>query len=241
MLTKSVLSKPTREMRAELAARRVELPSDDELVCKSRIVVEALDAYRANAGKPAAETWIHYYKEFDEDESGFVTFDEFQHVVRHRLGIRDDISEHALQALWCVLDVDNSDQLMQSDMGIFFKLTFKGKKHIHMFSTQAVADGKMKEMSQLNQVLTSQTTSAMRLELGREGHKLLDKGMIESGAVIIAEGIERFRYKLGKPAAISWVNYYKEFDEDGMQYGVSSVIIDPALQLSILGGTCLYP
>ena len=57
------------------------------------------------------------FKELDEDGDGQVTFDELTEVVRKKLRKGPGkISENALKALWCALDVDCSNAIQKDEM-----------------------------------------------------------------------------------------------------------------------------
>ena len=63
------------------------------------------------------------FKEIDADDSGFVTFDEMQTVTRRSLKItKAELSDDAIKALWCKLDIDDSNQIMMDEMGAFLRL-----------------------------------------------------------------------------------------------------------------------
>ena len=71
------------------------------------------------------------FRELDDGNSGFVTYDEVLDVVRHKLKKPASvISDDALKAMWVALDVDSSNGLMADEMARFFK-----PSHRQLFTT----------------------------------------------------------------------------------------------------------
>jgi hypothetical protein len=60
---------------------------------------------------------FNLFSEVDRDSSGFVTFDEFEDVIRHLLKKGPSVlSATALKALWCALDADDSNELHKDEV-----------------------------------------------------------------------------------------------------------------------------
>ena len=72
----------------------------------------------------AAATWSKLFKDFDNDHSGLITYDELKSGVRERLKVRErELSELQLKALWVVLDADDSGFLEASEFQKFMHLS----------------------------------------------------------------------------------------------------------------------
>ena len=122
---------PTRRMREDLMAHGVELPDEGALLALSSLFNERLEAARLKSstsdramskvgGKKS--NWMQLFNEVDVDRSGYVTYDEFKRVVRKSLALKkSELSDDALMALWCVLDMDDSNQLMVDELGQFLR------------------------------------------------------------------------------------------------------------------------
>ena len=161
-------STPTATMRQELAAAGVELPVGEELTALSRSLNEWIEELRRSKNLEAAHSWFNLFKEIDEDGSGFVTYDELCDVVRQKMKKGASVlSDDALKALWCALDVDNSNSVMQDEMASFFRLGAPEKKKLvkgPKEHSSASLVGSL-ERHGMSAVLESTPTATMRQEL----------------------------------------------------------------------------
>ena len=115
-------SQPTSEMRAELKANGVPIPTGEALVAHSRRFNEWLENLRYKQGLASSTTWFNLYTMIDEDHSGVVTYDELLGTLRHKCRVAaSTLGTNDLKALWCALDVDDSNQIIPDEMGVFFK------------------------------------------------------------------------------------------------------------------------
>lgn len=70
---------------------------------------------------------LQFFRDLDLDNSGFLSFDELQVVVRQRLAVpKSQISDDLLTVLWCVLDADDSNQVLIDELGRFLKGDVRG-------------------------------------------------------------------------------------------------------------------
>ena len=108
-------SMPTVEMKKTLKNKGLTLPTDSELLEYSKKMNAWIEAWRHDQRKEASHTWFNLFKEVDNDESGFVTFDELVTCVRRELKKTPDvISQNELMALWCRLD-SSGDNMIDKD------------------------------------------------------------------------------------------------------------------------------
>lgn len=119
---------PTTTLRAELAAKGVSLPDSGRLDKLSRLFNERLEEARTKAlGNQATQTnvsWFQLFNQIDKDGSGFITYDEMREISRRRDQLRllrSEVSDEQLKALWCRLDVDDSNHLTKDEFGAFLK------------------------------------------------------------------------------------------------------------------------
>lgn len=70
---------PTSEIRAELEAAGVALPTDEEVREMAQGFYEGLEAFAAEWGEKnqGSMSWHNVFKSFDEDDSGHVTYDAY--------------------------------------------------------------------------------------------------------------------------------------------------------------------
>ena len=111
----------TREMRAALEAEGVPEMTEGYLHVLSDQFNEWLEMARETSSthdrafsKVAGQkvSWMLLFKEVDADTSGGITYDEYKRVLRKKLRLsQHDLSDRTMNALWCALDNDNSDQI----------------------------------------------------------------------------------------------------------------------------------
>ena len=144
-----------------------------------------------------------------------VTYDELTDVVRRKLnkGIKH-ISEDALKALWCALDVDESNAIQKDEMAAFLK---RGAPAIHKSNkpkpvakdhTSADLVGVM-ERHGMNSAIASMPTSEMRIELGAAGVALPDEAQLIVLSQKMNEWLDNLRHSEGREHAVTWFNLFK--------------------------------
>ncbi len=109
---------PTREMRASLEAPPL---TEDELSDLSLLFNQRLEEslYQQSKGVHGIG---NLFADIDADGSGFITFDEFEAVIRKKLQIKKGkLPEDRLKALWCAIDADDSNQIHVNEFSLFTK------------------------------------------------------------------------------------------------------------------------
>ena len=113
-----------------------------------------------------------FFTDMDEDGSGLITYDELRHSVRTRLKVgKSTLTEAALKAVWCALDVDDSNSITAPELGSFLKRTiakagFARQATMHSGGSLLASDSASASMSN---AIASQPTSEMRAELETAG------------------------------------------------------------------------
>ena len=108
----------------------------------------------------------------DEDGSGLITYDELQHSVRSRLKVsKATLADDALRAVWCALDVDDSNSITAPELGAFLKRTigkagFARQATMHSGGSLLASDSALASGSN---AIASQPTREMRAELEAVG------------------------------------------------------------------------
>lgn len=219
-LGENLEAKPTKEIRAELDAKGIPLPEEQEVDDLSIKMFVWLEEYRYNEGKTQSHSWVNLFKDFDADGSGYVTYDEFMDVIRHKLKVTAKmLPQDTIDALWCHLDADESNQVQADEMSKFFRRADSERKLLKRqsssFSTKGAGNEKAKELAQLNQVIESQQTTELRAELEEAGVALPDEETLTKLAVQMMEWLEDYRYKERLGDQTSWHILFKTIDQDG--------------------------
>ena len=186
----------TREMRGRLATASVELPADEQLTALSR----SFNGWLGDL------SWYKVFKEMDEDDSRFLTYDELATIVRGKLRKGPRIlSDDALQALWCVLDADNSDRVTQDEMAGFLRR-----------GAVATKQPKAKEPKHVSTRPSGPVpTKQLRGELAADSVGLPNIDELKRLASDFNTWLEAARRDQGKGKATSVFSLFKEVDEDG--------------------------
>ncbi len=198
-LGRALESTPTAEMRASLEAEL----TDDELTELSKQFNEWLE-HSIYASNRSTHSWFNLFKEVDDDGSGFITFDEFEDVIRHKLKQpKKTISDARIKALWCALDADDSNQIMPQEMGKWLKRGAIEKK-------AKVAVLKKKELGSSTELAMSRAlgvtpTSELRAKLEAEGVAPLTKDDLLALSKSFNEKLEQSAYNKNKHTH-SWFN-----------------------------------
>ena len=224
--SRAIDSQPTSEMKKELKAAGVELPSEDELMAIAKKFVAWIEDYKYKEHLDPSHSWANLFKTVDEDGSGFLSFDELLKVMRTRLQVKPTaMSDTNIKALWCVLDADESNQVQADEMAGFFRkgesvLTErKLKRRPASFSTKAqgketLAHAKAVEMAKLGQVIQSQATKDMRAELQAKGVELPGDEELTDLSKEFTRWLEDYRYKAKLGTQTGWGVLFKTVDED---------------------------
>jgi len=109
---------PTAEMRASLEAPPL---TEEELTDLSLLVNQKLEDSLQLQSK-GLHGIGNLFADVDTDGSGFITFDEFEAVIRKKLQIKKGrLTEDRLKALWCAIDGDDSNQIHVNEFSLFVK------------------------------------------------------------------------------------------------------------------------
>ena len=205
-LGRALESTPTAEMRAKLEAPL----NEDQMLVWAKQFCKWLEMslYKKNL---SVHTWFNLFSEIDEDGSGFVTFDEFEDVVRHRLGQSvKKVPDETVRAIWCALDTDDSNQIMPQEMGKWLKqgadeVTSKApknlnKKKIELGGAQTAGLGRALESTP-----TAEMRASLEAPLTEEELDDLSRKMCRWMEELLAQKNQSVH---------SWYNLFSEADED---------------------------
>jgi len=113
--------KTTKEMRADLAAAGVAEADEEELKNISVQFAKWVKLYKPGSHQGIA--WLEVFKEIDDDHSGLITFDELRMVIRRLFKVKAaEFSDNKIKVLWCALDRDDSDSIVQVEFARFAKI-----------------------------------------------------------------------------------------------------------------------
>ena len=171
-----------------------------------------------------------------------MTFDELNVLTRRKLMLRlKDISETELRALWCALDADDSNQILQDEALSFLKLApmrtrdsladtnvrgggVEARKKAKE-AKKAAEEAKIAAYNSVN-IDAVCRTKEMRRELEEDGVPPLDEFDLLDLSELFNERLEEAREKSGtasrsfhdqkgKTGKSAWINLFKEIDTDG--------------------------
>ena len=221
----AIASQPTSEMRAELEAAGVVLPTADELEHIARRFNDWLEAARKRENKET-HSWFQMFNDLDEDGSGNITFDELRHATRSRLKVTPSmLSEEAIKAMWCALDVDNSNAISAAEFGAFLKRVVnermgsdpKGlggrQATMHTGGSLLATDSALVAASN---AIASQPTSEMRAELEAAGIRLEEGelGILCAQFVAWLDAAHKAMPDKQRHSTHSWANIFNDVDVD---------------------------
>jgi Ca2+-binding EF-hand superfamily protein len=217
---------PTKALRAELKAKGVVLPGLAALQDLAKSFHDGFEAFLVrSASRRSGTSWYTIFKEADADGSGAVALDEFRRVARRVIGLsQSNLSDDALKALWCALDVDDSNGVPYDELKNFLKLytprVRTGPRWVG--ATQELhgrgADTGFSFIAHGEQLAQVPTTS-MRAELEAKGVALPDAERLDRLSRTFNERLEEARTKaLGNQATqtrVSWIQLFRQIDKDG--------------------------
>ena len=92
-------------------------------ICKEPIPVDRRTAAKGCMALPETPSWFKLFKEVDADGSGQISYGEFSHMARRRLGLSQaHLPEDELQRVWLSLDSDCSGLVTSGEFGAFMRL-----------------------------------------------------------------------------------------------------------------------
>ena len=207
------------EIRAEVEAAGIEVPSGDELKRLSSMFNERVDRI-VPAGE--ATTWFKIFKDFDVDHSGLITFDEIESGVRERLRIKEsELSQIHLKALWLAMDSDDNGYIESAEFHTFMgrKETQQGllEKRQAMVRQKTMKQRELLEEHKKKEIeaegfKSSVSTQEMRADLESRGVPLADEEEKVKMAVLFMEWVAD--YMPDRHGAIAWLLVFKEVDDD---------------------------
>ena len=217
-------AEPTKVMRAALEKAGEALPTtEEELLSLSVLFNEKLEDMRVREGKPRSFTYFNLFSELDTDRSGAITYDELRVVVRKRLLLKSVVlSESRLQALWCVLDADDSDSIRPNEISGFFKKGTSRKLAIEANQnrpkkTMVLAEYELAELD-MKRIDATIPTRTMRMELEKEGEAIPDEAELTQMSALFNERLEAYRKRSSLPPSFTYYNLFKAVDMDDSGY-----------------------
>ena len=213
---KEQVTAPTRE---DIEAAGGQLPTLAEQQTLSKLFNERMDKILP---PDKAKTWFNLFKDFDEDQSGLITFDELLSGVRERLRItKAELSDLKLKALWAVMDADESGILESGEFQRFMRredsIQEKAEKRAELKRLQSEKMRKEQEAHherelQLDRLKSEYKTGEMRKELEAAGVPPLDEDTKTKLAIDFAKWVKA--YKPDTHPGIAWLQVFREVDND---------------------------
>ena len=207
--------------RQEVEAAGAKLPDENEIKALCRIFNERIDKILATQ-TVLTGTWSTLFKDFDNDQSGLITFDELKSGVRERLKLTTkELPSIDLKALWVVLDTDVSGYIESSEFQKFMKRDVAPPMNREQ-RTQVML--KRRQTQRLDQEVKAQQELLLDGLTGSLGTKEMKADLEEAGrgvptpeetvelAVWWAKQVAE--YKPGVHRGVAWLKVFKEVDND---------------------------
>ena len=209
-MSEALETQSTADMRKELRAAGIALPTDAELIEYSEKLNAWIEAYRYDQKSPPSYSWFNLFKEVDADGNGAITFDELTTCVRRELKKGPNVISHnELRALWCALD-ESGDNLVDKDEAAgFFKLGQQKKRSSPSKPTGGGGDDDGGEEG-----LVCTPTSEMRRDLELAGEPSLSEADLTALSLKLNGFFEDYRHEHKLPPTHSWHALFMQCDAD---------------------------
>lgn len=130
-------------------------------------------------------------------------------------------SEDEMKALWCAIDVNDSNDIQKEEMAMFFKRGMHGSSTAqvqpaasHASAHDRLATGGISNRFGMAEGVASTPTIEIRGELRAAGVDLPDDSQLNDLSCCLNGWLDEYRHRERKPKAHSWFNLFCEIDED---------------------------
>jgi len=209
-----------KALMKELETTGQSLPDDKTVKALSRKFNERIENILPS--HVIAATWSKLFKDFDNDNSGLLTYDELHSGVRERLKIKSrELPELELKALWVVLDTDDSGFIEASEFQRFMQRDapppLSSDQRAELLRTKTQMQRLQQEAHAERELLLdglkgSISTSEMKAELEAAGVGVPTPQETVELAVWWATRVAE--YKPGVHRGVAWLKVFKEVDND---------------------------
>jgi Ca2+-binding EF-hand superfamily protein len=196
--SEALASTPTREMRAELEAAGMSLPSNEELATLAQLFYQRLEAVRISIGTKNQGTmsWHNLFTALDVSGDGVITFDELERAIRTQLKLGPKLlSAHRLKALFCSLDANDDNSVRPAEFKSFLDRYTPPKRSRQRFGGKGFVKGGALSEITISEALATAPTKVMRAELEAAGEPLPDEAELDAIARTFYEQLEQARHR----------------------------------------------